>query len=37
MFNFKKVIKVKEYDKWNGELPKASGGNAIFNISEFLK
>ena len=31
------IIKEKFIEKWNGELPKATGGNSIFNISEFLK
>lgn len=31
------LIKEKFIDKWNGELPKASGSNSIFNIDSFLK
>jgi regulator of protease activity HflC (stomatin/prohibitin superfamily) len=31
------IIKEKFIEKWNGELPKASGGNSIFNINELLK
>lgn len=31
------VIKDKLIDKWNGELPKVSGGNSIINISDLMK
>lgn len=31
------IIKEKFIEKWNGELPKASGSNFIMNIDEFLK
>ncbi len=31
------IIKEKFIEKWNGELPKASGGTSIFNINELLK
>lgn len=31
------LIKEKFIDKWNGELPKASGSNSVFNIDSFLK
>lgn len=31
------IIKEKFIDKWNGELPKASGGNTFLDISEMVK
>lgn len=31
------IIKEKFIEKWNGELPKATGSNAIFNIDSLLK
>ncbi len=31
------VIKEKFINKWNGELPKATSGNGIFNISDLIK
>ena len=31
------IIKEKFIEKWNGELPKATGGNSIFDISGLLK
>lgn len=31
------IIKEKFIEKWNGELPKATSGNAIFNIDSLLK
>lgn len=31
------LIKEKFIEKWNGELPKASGSSSIFNIDSFLK
>ena len=31
------VIKEKFIEKWNGELPKATSGNAILDISELIK
>ena len=31
------LIKEKFIEKWNGELPKANGGNSMFNIDSFLK
>lgn len=31
------IIKEKFIDKWNGELPKATGSNAILNIDSLLK
>lgn len=31
------IIKEKFIEKWNGELPKATNGNSILNISELLK
>lgn len=31
------IIKEKFIEKWNGELPKATNGNAIFNIDSLLK
>lgn len=30
------LIKEKFIEKWNGELPKATGGNSIFDASSFL-
>lgn len=31
------IIKEKFIEKWNGELPKATGGNSIINLNELLK
>ncbi len=31
------IIKEKFIEKWNGELPKATNGNSIFDISSLLK
>lgn len=31
------IIKEKFIEKWNGELPKATNGNAIFNLDSLLK
>ena len=31
------IIKEKFIEKWNGELPKATGGSSIFNIDSLLK
>lgn len=33
----KEILMEKFIEKWNGELPKVSGGNNIFDISELLK
>ena len=31
------IIKEKFIEKWNGELPKVSNGNSLFNIDSLLK
>ena len=31
------LIKEKLIEKWNGELPKASGSNSVFNIDSLLQ
>ena len=31
------IIKEKFIEKWNGELPKVTSGNSIFNISDLIK
>lgn len=33
----KEIIQQQFIEKWNGELPKATGGNTIFDISNFIK